>query len=110
MTKIALAICSTVAAALIVGSAFAGTDDPRILRRESRQSQRIDQGSQNSALTSQETARLEAQQAKIKQEEELMKSDGNLTKAERAKLTRDQNRASRTVYRKTHNARTAAVQ
>ena len=110
MLKITLAICVTVAAALFAGSAFAGTNDPRIDRRQEQQEQRIDQGVQSGALTPKETGHLEAQQASIAQEEARMKADGKLTKAERARLTRDQNRANRTVYRKNHNARTATVQ
>jgi len=39
-----------------------------------------------------------------------MKSDGNLTRAERRKLTREQNRTSRAIYRKKHNNRTVNVQ
>lgn len=110
MSKWTLAICITVAAALFTGSAFAGTNDPRIQNREDRQEQRIDQGVQNGALTPVEAGRLETQQARIKQTEERMKADGKLTKAERARLTHKQNRASKTIYRKKHNARTANVQ
>lgn len=107
MSKIALAICVTVAAALFAGSAFAGTNDPRIDRRQEKQEQRIEQGVQSGALTPKEAGRLEAQQARIAQEEARMKADGNLTRAERAKLTHDQNRASKAIYRKKHNNRTA---
>jgi hypothetical protein len=32
-----------------------------------------------------------------------MKSDGKLTKQERKKLTREQNRASRNIYREKHD-------
>ena len=64
-------------------------------------------GVQSGALTPKEAGRLEAQQARIAQEEARMKADGNLTKAERAKLTHDQNRASKAIYRKKHNNRTA---
>jgi len=110
MSKITLAMCVTVAAALFAGSAFAGANDPRIDRRQEKQEQRIDQGVQSGALTPKEAGRLEAQQARIAQEEARMKADGQLTKAERAKLTHDQNRASKTIYRKQHNARTATVQ
>ena len=39
-----------------------------------------------------------------------MKASGNLTPAERARLTREQNHASRNIYRKKHNERTTASQ
>ena len=110
MKSIVRAITITIAAALMASAAFAGpTDDPRIQQRELNQERRIDQGVASGALTPRETGRLEAQQAKIRQDEERMKSDGVLTKAERRKLTREQNRASRNIYRKKHNLRTANV-
>ncbi|MBI1920432.1 MAG: hypothetical protein HYS23_05035 [Geobacter sp.] len=90
---------------LFAGACLAGTNDPRIQRREQNQERRIDQGVESGALTPKETGRLEAEQAKIKQDEERMKADGNLTRKERAKLTREQNRASRDVYRQKHNRR-----
>lgn len=111
MKTIVQVITITIATALFAGAALAGsTDDPRIQQREQNQERRIDQGVASGALTPRETGRLEAQQAKIQQDEQHMKSDGVLTRAERKKLTREQNRASRTIYRKKHNNRTADVQ
>ena len=46
----------------------------------------------------------------IEQREVRMKSDGKLTAAERRKLDRQQNRASRNIYRKKHNLRQVNVQ
>lgn len=95
---------------LIASAAFAGpTDDPGIQKREQNQQQRIDQGVKSGKLTPREAGKLEAQQAKIKQDEERMKSDGNLTKQERRKLTREQNRASKKIYRKKHNEKKVDV-
>lgn len=88
----------------------APTDAPRVEQRMQNQEQRIDQGVASGALTPRETGRLEAQQAKIAQDAERMKADGRLTKAERAKLTREQNRANRAIYRKKHNVRRVPVQ
>lgn len=90
---------------LVAGVCLAGTNDPRIQRREQNQERRIDQGVESGALTPKETGHLEAEQTKIKQDEERMKADGNMTRKERAKLTREQNRASRDVYRLKHNRR-----
>jgi hypothetical protein len=90
--------------------AVAGTNDPVVQHREQRQEQRIQQGIRSGELTPGETGRLEAQQAKIKQDEERMKADGNLSGKERAKLRREQNRASRNIYRKKHNDRRVDVQ
>lgn len=115
MKRIALAAVVTItgclAATLYAGIVYAGpTDDPRIQQREQNQEQRIQQGVQNGQLTPREAGRLEAQQARIAQNEGRMKADGKLTRAERRKLTREQNRASKNIYRKKHNERKAAVQ
>lgn len=108
----------TVMAGVLAGSLLLGnlpalaqsTNDPGIQAREQKQQQRIQQGVQSGQLTSKEANKLEAQQNRIKATEDRMKADGNLTRAERAKLTRMQNRASRNIYRKKHNARTVASQ
>ena len=79
---------------------------PRIDKREKRQQKRINQGVKSGALTKGEAARLEKQQAKIKNDEAAAKADGKVTPQERRKLTREQNAASRKIYRKKHNAKT----
>lgn len=106
--KISLAV--GLLATLGAGMALAGTNDPGIQKREQNQERRIENGVENGSLTPREAGNLEAREAKIKQDEERMKADGNLTPAERAKLTREQNRASRKIYRKKHNARAVNVQ
>lgn len=98
-------------AALIVSavsfSAFAQTNTPKVDKRQIKQEQRIDQGVASGQLTAAETAKLERQGAKIDAREQAAKADGVVTKAERAKLHAAQDRASATIYRKKHNARTA---
>lgn len=74
-------------------------------RRASRQQERIAGGVENGSLTAGEAAGLERREARINQE---IKADraangGTLTPAERAKINREQNRASRAIYRKKHN-------
>ena len=85
-------------------AAAQNTNDPRIQEREVRQQERIQQGINSGQLTQGEATRLENQQSRLKATEDRMKADGNLTPAERAKLTRMQNCASRNIYRKKHNA------
>lgn len=107
-TKTVLTIGS--AAMLIATAAYAApTDDPGIQKREQNQEKRIDQGVKSGQLTPGEAGRAERQQAKIQQDEARMKSDGKLTKKERRKLTREQNRASKNIYQKKHNSKTAPV-
>jgi hypothetical protein len=86
-------------------TAMAGTNDPGIQKREANQEKRIEQGVQSGQLTPHEAGKLEAQQAKIKSDEANLKADGKLTPRERAKLTREQNQASRNIHRKKHNHR-----
>jgi hypothetical protein len=104
-------MAGVIAGSLLLGSLPAlaqSTYDPRIDAREQNQQQRIRQGVQSGQLTPREANRLEAQQGRIQAREDRMKADGNLTRAERAKLTRMENRASNNIYRKKHNDRTAA--
>lgn len=107
------------AALLILGApgAFAQTSSnpapatkPTIHQRKVNQQKRIGQGVRSGQLTPRETARLEHQQKSINHEERNMRKadDGHLTKQDRKTLNRRQNRASRNIYRKKHNARHGA--
>jgi hypothetical protein len=75
-----------------------------IKNREARQQKRIDQGAKSGGLTDIETARLARQQGKIEADREKALADGKITKKEKTKLTREQNRASRRIYRQKHDA------
>jgi hypothetical protein len=81
------------------------TQTPVVDQREKNQEKRIDQGIKSGEVTKGEAARLEAQQGRIKVDEAKAKADGVVTPKERAKLTREQNRANRNIYRKKHNGR-----
>lgn len=93
------------AALLIFGApgVFAQT----IHQRKENQQARIAQGTRSGRLTPHETAKLERQQRSINHEERNMRKadNGHLTKADRRTLNRRQNRASRNIYDKKHNAR-----
>jgi hypothetical protein len=105
------------AALLVFGApgAFAQTSNnaapapnkPTIQQRKANQQGRIANGVRSGQLTPHETARLEHQQRSINHEEHNMRKadDGHLTKQDRHALNRRQNRASRNIYRKKHNAR-----
>ncbi len=94
-----------------VAPAFAANNDPGIDQREVNQQNRINQGVQSGQLTPKETGKLEAQQARIQQREDRMaaKDGGNLTAKDKAKLTKQQNKASKNIYKKKHNDKTANV-
>ena len=97
----------TVLAAALALLAVAGlplAEAGPIKKRETRQQNRIADGVESGQLTAQETARLEGEQAKIESDRQKALSDGTMTKKEKAKLTREQNRASRRIYRQKHDA------
>ncbi len=81
----------------------AQTTPPNVDKRERRQQARIHEGVKSGMLTPGETRRLEARESKINADEMKVKSDGKVTLAERRKLQRELNRASRKMYRLKHN-------
>jgi hypothetical protein len=81
------------------------TATPVVRERQKNQQRRIRQGVKSGELTKGETRRLEAEQGKIQADKLAAKSDGTVTPAERKQLHREQNKASRDIYRKKHNNR-----
>lgn len=92
------------ALAALPAIATAGTRDPGVNHRQHHQQSRIQQGVHSGELTRGEARRLQAEQRHIRHEERAYRADGHLTRAERADLHRDQNRASRDIYRQRHDA------
>jgi hypothetical protein len=86
------------------GIANAGsTYDPRHHQREVRQEARIVHGVASGRLTPWETRALGRDQARISHMEARMSSDGWLNPRKRMRLEREQNRASRHIWRLKHN-------
>ena len=100
--------------AILLASCFAipalaqNTATPNIDQRQANQQARIAKGINSGPLTAQETANLEKREAKIEADKQMAKADGKVTKEERVKLQREENRASKKIYAKKHNARTSA--
>ena len=96
-----------VAAAVLALSALAataaGTDTPRIDRRQANQEQRIDQGIASGELTKREARRMSRQQAVVNRAEDRAKADGVVTAQEKKRLTKAQNTTSRHIYRQKHD-------
>lgn len=86
-------------------SANAQTKTKHITKRQVNQQARISQGVKSGELTKSETKNLELREAKIQKDKVKAKSDGVVTHKEKAKLKREENRTSRAIYRKKHNAR-----
>lgn len=100
-------IAAVVLASIFAIPAFAqNTNTPKIDKREANQQARIADGINSGALTAKEAANLEKREAKIVADEQAAKADGKVTRAERAKLHREENRASRKIHNKKHNANT----
>src|ERR1700704_4833980 len=76
-------------------------------RRENQQA-RIAQGVKSGQLTPAETAKLEKQQRNIHKQvaADRKANGGTLTASEKKQINREQNQASRNIYRKKHNAAT----
>jgi hypothetical protein len=90
--------------AFAVGIASAQTATPRVTERQVNQQKRIGNGVRSGELTRPEARRLERRQARIAYDKAKAKSDGVVTAEERAKLAREQNRASRSIARQKHDA------
>ena len=95
-------------AAALLGAAVLGLAatpaEARINQRQGHQQQRIWHGVHSGQLTAREAARLEYQQARIAGYEARSRRDGpGLTRAERLRLERMQDRASRSIYRQRHD-------
>jgi hypothetical protein len=78
----------------------------KVARRSENQQDRIAQGAKSGQLTPGETARLEKQQHAIHKQvaKDRKANGGTLTASEKKQVNREQNQASRNIYRKKHNA------
>lgn len=79
-------------------------DKNTIGERKENQQDRIGRGVGNGSLTAGEAARLEKKEKALNAETREMRADGKLTPAERARVTRQQNRLSHQIYRQKHDA------
>jgi len=71
--------------------------------RETRQQARIYQGADSGQITQREYQLLEQEQGRIEGHRQRAWSDGTLAPREAYRLTREQNRASRHIWRAKHN-------
>jgi hypothetical protein len=94
--------------ALTSACAFAQVATPGVKERQENQVARINQGVASGELTKKEATVLRTEQRAIRAERQAFKADGKLTAAERAQLHRDQNQASKRIYKKKHNAKKSA--
>lgn len=88
----------------IASVGFSQTKTPVVKERQENQQKRIAAGVKDGELTAKETEHLEAREVKIQKDKKEAKADGVVTHKERAQLRREQNRASRAIYRQKHDA------
>lgn len=76
-------------------------------QRDRNQQKRIGEGLENGSLTAGEAGKLEKKESKLNAAQRDMRQDkgGHLTASEKAKVNRQQNRVSKQIYNKKHNAR-----
>ena len=82
----------------------------KVGQRRENQQDRIAQGIKSGQLTPNETVKLERQQQGINKQvaADRKANGGTLTAAQRKQINKEQNQASRNIYRKKHNAATQA--
>ncbi len=103
----AIALLSASITAQAAEAAASGANMPRVDKREAKQERRIEQGVASGQLTARETLRVEREQKHIATAEAKAEADGKVTAAERQRLAKMQNKASRDIYRQKHDAQTA---
>jgi hypothetical protein len=81
---------------------------PTIAERKENQRDRIANGVKSGQLTAGETAKLEKQQQGINKQvaADRKANGGKLNASQKQQLNREQNAASRNIYREKHNAKT----
>jgi rRNA maturation endonuclease Nob1 len=98
------------AALLIIGFTIASNaqndNTPKVDTREAIQKARIRDGVKDGELTKKEAKVMRAEQRHIKKVEKRAKADGEVTAAERAKLDRKQDRASKHIAKQKHDGQT----
>jgi len=91
--------------AIILFTISAGTASAQSRQRAVNQHHRIRQGVKSGEITAAERANIARKEKEVRQDTREARADGTVTRQERREIRRDQNRASRTIYRKKHNAR-----
>ena len=99
-------IISTMAGALLWGTATMSFADDKIHDRKENQQDRIANGVKNGSLTAGETSRLEHRESNLNKEvrADRKANGGNLTNNEKRQVNRQQNRISKSIYNDKHNA------
>ncbi|MBI1763850.1 MAG: hypothetical protein HYR56_20695 [Acidobacteria bacterium] len=101
-----LSLGLTVIAAAQTPTPTPGKKTPVATARQGNQQKRIGRGVASGELKAGEARKLEKEQQEIQQEKKEARADGTVTGEERKDIQKDQNKASRHVYRAKHNNKT----
>jgi hypothetical protein len=96
-------VAGSIAVLATTGVACAHDYGSRIDAREAAQARRIAEGRRSGELTWFEKFKLNREQAHIRQMERRAERDGVVTRGEARRIERAQDRASRDIYRETHD-------
>ncbi len=99
-SKTIILTLSALVASTSLAAAYTAHD---VDKRQSIQSQRIEQGRKTGKVTWTEGLKLRQEQARIARLEAIYKSDGKLDRQERAHLAKLQNEASKHIYNEAHD-------
>ncbi len=83
-----------------------GKRTPLATKRQGNQQKRIGRGVASGELKAGEVRKLEQEQQDVQQEKKEARADGTVTGAERKDIQKEQNQASRKIYRAKHNNKT----
>jgi len=103
MKKSLFSLVAALALLATAQSALAQTGTPVINARQANERARIHQGVASGELTRPEAARLRAREADIRQDKREARADGVVTRDERQDIRKDENKASRAIYRQKHD-------
>ena len=96
-------LAAAVALLATTHAASAQTVPPSLNTRQADERASIRQGVASGELTRSEAVRLRAREADIRQDKRAAKADGVITRDERQDIRKDENKASRAIYRQKHD-------
>ena len=96
-------LAAAVALLATTHAASAQTATPSLNARQVNERARTRQGVASGELTRPEAALLRAREADIRQDKRAAKADGVVTRDERQDIRKDENKASRAIYRQKHD-------
>lgn len=102
----ALSLGLTVIAGAQTPAPTPGKKTPVATRRQGNQQKRIAEGVASGELKKGEVRKLEKEQKEVQDAKKEARADGTVTGSERKEIQKEQNEASRKIYKSKHNNKT----